>query len=671
MKTTTAFTALAIALATFFPIAGIQAQAGALKGRVTDDPTGEPLIFAAVVLFQNGVLKYGIETDFDGAFSFMALPAGVYRMEVSYIGYLPWMREEVVIEAGKMHQINPSMKQGVTLDAITVVEYKVPLIQQDNMSSGSMLTSDQIRRLPTRNANRISASTAGASRGRRQRGQDQVAVRGSRSTETTYYIDGIRVKGSNNRSPAQYPGEDPVSHTEEPSNRTTENDYTSPVEAPFSTFGIDVDQASYTRMRNEVNRYNRLPGSDQVRLEEWVNYFRYAYTPPADHHPFAVQTELSDCPWAAGHWLLSVCLQGYELPLAQAPPTNLVFLIDVSGSMSDENKLPMVKATLRDLVVRLRPTDQVSIVVYAGAAGLVLPPTPVAQQDVILAALDRLSAGGGTAGAQGIELAYETARASFLPNGNNRVVLATDGDFNVGITSAAALERFIANKREQGIFLTTLGFGNISNMADQRMETLADRGNGVYAYIDNHQEAVRVLQAQLTGSLVTIAKDVKLQLRFNPKAVAGYRLLGYENRLMAAEDFEDDAKDGGELGAGHQVTALYEIIPLGQPTGDELMQLELRYKRPRERQSNLILYRSPLAHRPLAEASDNFVWAAAVAESALIVRQSAHKQEANFEQALALAERAKGADPHRAEFIELLRKLSGYTFPLSGAAAAE
>ncbi len=332
-------------------------------------------------------------------------------------------------------------------------------------------------------------------------------------------------------------------------------------EAPLSTFSIDVDTASYTNIRRFLNN-NQLPPPDAVRIEEMVNFFDYDYPPPAGEHPFAVYVDTTECPWTPQHRLMRVALKGREVPREQRPPTNLVFLIDVSGSMNDANKLPLVKDSLTLLAGELDGLDRVAIVVYAGASGLVLPSTGGDRTDAILAALDNLGAGGSTNGGQGIRLAYDVASANFIEGGANRVILATDGDFNVGITDQTELTRLIEESAATGVFLSVLGYG-MGDLRDDTLETLADRGNGHYAYIDSLDEARRVLVDQVGGTLVTIAKDVKIQIEFNPLAVAAYRLIGYENRMLAARDFNDDAKDAGEIGAGHTVTALYEVVPAG------------------------------------------------------------------------------------------------------------
>ena len=466
----------------------------------------------------------------------------------------------------------------------------------------------------------------------------------------------------------------PVDNTES-YEQITENGFKKVTSDPLSTFSIDVDVASYANMRRFITG-NKLPPVDAVRIEEMINYFDYDYPQPKGKQPFSINAEYSDCPWNAKHKLLHVGLQGLKIDATELPPANLVFLLDVSGSMSQPNKLPLLKKALGMLVKNLRKKDKVSIVVYAGAAGVVLPPTSGNQQRTIIEALERLNAGGSTAGGAGIKLAYNIAKENFIPTGNNRVILATDGDFNIGASSDKAMTKLIEEKRKLGIFLTVLGFG-MGNYKDSKMEKLADKGNGNYAYIDNLMEAKKVLVNEIGSTLFTIAKDVKIQVEFNPKAVSAYRLIGYENRMLAAKDFNDDKKDAGELGAGHTVTALYEIVPPGVEfeasvdplkyqkvkktpevyTGfaRELLTVKFRYKLPRESKSKLIVKVIKNHKIPLAKASDNFKFSAAVAGMGMLLRQSEYKGSLSMENVIKLAKESKGKDDqgYRAEFIRL------------------
>ena len=454
---------------------------------------------------------------------------------------------------------------------------------------------------------------------------------------------------------------------------------------PLSTFSIDVDTASYANVRRFL-RDGELPPADAVRLEELINYFAYDYPDPAAGIPFSVVTELADCPWAPAHQLVHIGLRSTAVATAALPPNNLVFLLDVSGSMADADKLPLLKHAFSLLVEQLRPQDLVSIVVYAGAAGTVLPPTSGVDKTTILGTLARLEAGGSTAGGAGIRRAYDLARESFMEAGNNRVILATDGDFNVGVSSMGDLIELIEQEREGGVSLTVLGFGT-GNLQDATMEQLADHGNGNYAYIDNRLEARRVLVEQMGATLVTVAKDVKLQVEFNPAHVKGYRLLGYENRRLRDEEFNDDTVDAGDLGAGHSVTALYEVIPAGSEepvpgvnplkyqqmtlrpaAADEVLTVNLRYTRPEESESRLLARVLTTPAVAGAGPSDAFRFAAAVAEFGLLLRNSEYKGDADYDLAYERAREALGDDEdgRRSELLSLIRTADSLTaVPLS------
>ena len=469
----------------------------------------------------------------------------------------------------------------------------------------------------------------------------------------------------------------------EPQNWNTEeyatihdNIFHNPLRTPLSTFSIDVDAASYSNIRRYLSN-GQAPPKDAVRIEEMVNYFNYDYTTPQAEEPFSVNTEVSVAPWNSAHKLVHIGIQGKEIATDNLPASNLVFLLDVSGSMNATNKLPLLKSAFGLLVKQLREQDKVSIVVYAGAAGVVLSPTSGANNEQILSALNNLQAGGSTAGGQGIKLAYKIAQENFVKGGNNRIVLATDGDFNIGVSSNAEMERLVEKERESGVFLTVLGFG-MGNYKDSKMEILADKGNGNYAYIDNILEAKKVLVNEFGGTMFTIAKDVKIQVEFNPELVQAYRLIGYENRKLNDEDFNDDKKDAGELGSGHTVTALYELIPVGaeeeangidplkyqinkQPQkvkhGTELMTVKLRYKKPAGSQSALISATIMDRDASLMESSDNFRWAAAVAEFGMLLRDSEFKGQSSYLQIVSLAQSAKGEDVngYRGEFIRMVQ----------------
>jgi len=440
-----------------------------------------------------------------------------------------------------------------------------------------------------------------------------------------------------------------------------ENGFVDTSKEKTTTFSIDVDGASYANVRNFLN-HNQTPPRDAVRIEEMINYFTYNYPQPAGDKPFSVAAEVAGCPWNSNHRLLRIGIQGKTIDPWKLAPNNLVFLLDVSGSMTPPERLPLLTSAFRMLVDQLRPEDSVAIVVYAGAAGVILPRTSGADKQTILSALDSLTAGGSTAGGEGIELAYAIAEQNFSADANNRVILATDGDFNVGITDPDALNKLIEEKRKKGIFLTCIGVGT-DNYNDAMMESLADKGDGNYYYIDNINEAKKVFVHQLQGTLVAIAKDVKVQLEFDPSVVKSYRQIGYEDRALANKDFEDDTKDAGELGSGHSVTALYEIETTGRgPIAD----VRLRYKEPRAIVSQLITSRAVDEGRSIFEASPDLQFAAAVAEFGMLLRQSEHKGTATFADVLALARAMRGPDleGYREEFLRMVetsRTLSGET----------
>ncbi|MEO6667951.1 MAG: von Willebrand factor type A domain-containing protein [Ferruginibacter sp.] len=465
-----------------------------------------------------------------------------------------------------------------------------------------------------------------------------------------------------------------------------ENSFQKVTDNPLSTFSIDVDAASYSNVRRFIND-GQLPPAGAVRIEEMINYFKYNYPEPEAGKPFSITTELGDCPWNHENKLLMIGLHGKEISADNLPASNLVFLIDVSGSMMDENKLPLVKASLKLLTDQLRQQDKISIVVYAGNAGLVLPATDGSQKEKIKSAIDALEAGGSTAGGAGIKLAYKIAKGNFLSNGNNRVILCTDGDFNVGASSDDDMVRLIEKERESGVFLTVLGYG-MGNYQDSKMQQLADKGNGNHAYIDGLSEAKRVLVNEFGGTLFTIAKDVKLQLEFNPARIAGYRLIGYENRMLNKEDFKDDKKDAGELGSGHTVTALYEIIPAGVKStwlddnkvdklkyqqkdvpalapfsSNELLTVKFRYKDPKDSTSKLLEHPFSADAVAFTKTSDNFYLATAVAGFGMLLRNSKFKGTGNYKTLIQLCNSFSVTDKegYRKEFVSLVKKANELT----------
>ncbi len=463
--------------------------------------------------------------------------------------------------------------------------------------------------------------------------------------------------------------------------RISENGFHKAVDDPLSTFSIDVDAASYSNVRRYLNN-NQLPPEGAVRIEEMINYFAYHYPQPKGNTPFSINTELSECPWNKEHKLVMVGLQGKKIPTENLPPSNLVFLIDVSGSMQTALKLPLVKSSMKLLVEQLRAEDKISIVVYAGRAGLVLPATSGSDKARIREAIDALEAGGSTSGGQGIKLAYKVARENFMKQGNNRVILCTDGDFNVGASSNDDMERLIEKERQSGVFLTVLGYG-MGNYKDSKMQILAGKGNGNHAYIDGMNEAKKVLVNEFGGTLFTIAKDVKLQVEFNPAKVQGYRLIGYENRILRKEDFNDDKKDAGDLGSGHTVTAIYELIPVGVKSrflqtvdplkyqenkapvnkvsqSAEVMTVKFRYKAPDGDKS--LLLEHPVLDKGVSfeQSSENFRFAVSVAEFGMLLRNSEFRGNASFDHVFKTAKAAKGLDAegYRKEFVALVRKAS-------------
>jgi Ca-activated chloride channel family protein len=610
---------------------------GIIRGHVTIASTGAP-VGGAVITVEGTAFK--TRTDHSGAYAISNVPTGAYVVRAETDGAATIQR--VTVRAG----------QTCTAD------FKLALAQD--------------ARYQLKDEKKVNESSESA----------------QGNTPTT---DAMGCVGTPLRAMQLYRQAPPAStYWQPPDNesydRIVENDWFDTTDKPLSTFSVDVDAASYSNVRRFLTQ-GQLPPADAVRIEELINYFDYDYPDPRGPHPFSITTEVADCPWNAQHKLVHIGLQGKRLEMDQLPPANLVFLVDVSGSMNEHDKLPLLKASFQMLVDQLRPQDRVAIVVYAGAAGLVLPPTPGSQRDAIRGAIDRLEAGGSTAGAAGIQLAYQVAQRSFMEDGNNRVILATDGDFNVGVSSDGELTRLIEAKRQTGIFLTVLGFGQ-GNLKDSKMEKLADTGNGHYAYIDNLVEGRKVFVNEIGATLLTLAKDVKLQVEFNPARVASYRLVGYENRLLQDRDFDDDTKDAGEIGAGHSVTALYEIALRGDENehthprkysglfvhddakkSAELLTVSFRYKRPDESQSRLLEVPVRDRRTRFADASDNFRFSAAVAEFGMILRRSDQAGTATIEQVIRTARSARGDDEHgyRAEFVSLAETAQSLLQPTEGA----
>ncbi len=625
---------LLIILINIFNLTYAQSKLGTLKGKIIDNSTNKELSFAKIILkTSHHKFVAGVNSDAEGKYVFKSINPGKYNIEVNYVGYRKKYIKNILITANKIKTLNIKLEQNVELAEYEVVEYDAPLITKDEASVSYEKISTAYKTKKHRIANNANYSGA-------------------------YYApQTIKQDNWNTES---------YSHI-------SENNFKNVNVNPLSTFSIDVDAASYSNMRRFVNN-GQMPPADAVRVEEMINYFSYDYPQPKKEHPFSITTEMSECPWNTKNKLIHIGLQGKKMDMEELPASNIVFLLDVSGSMSSPNKLPLLKKSFGLLVKNLRDIDRVAIVVYAGAAGVVLESTPGNQKEKILNALNRLNAGGSTAGGAGIKLAYKIAQQHFVKEGNNRVVLATDGDFNIGASSDGEMTRLIEQKRESGVFLTCLGFG-MGNYKDSKMESIADKGNGNYAYIDNIMEAKKVLVTEMGGTMFTIAKDVKLQLEFNPNKIISYKLIGYENRLLNEEDFNDDTKDAGELGAGHTVTALYEVVLKGTVPSvdplryqenkqvktnstftDELLTVKFRYKKPDGVKSKLIVKHLKDNSVELNNASDNFKWSSAVAEFGMLLRNSKHKSQANYSQVLSLAKESKGNDNngYRAEFIRLV-----------------
>lgn len=621
-----------------------QPETGAVRGTVLDATANVGVAGAQV--FVAGTVT-GTLTDANGAYFLSGVPAGEQVVTVRLIGYRE-SSKRVTVTAGETVTLDFSVEQAA-------------LRQQDLTVTGVAGETPQVLPYTVDRAARGLAATS--------------VIRAYADFNTESYA--------------------PIE----------ENGFRSVGASPLSTFSIDVDRASYANVRRFIQAGERPP-ADAVRIEEMINYFPYKWDSERDSgrdaaagdHPFQLLTEVWDAPWKPEHRLVRIGLRAPSIDTEELPPSNLVFLLDVSGSMSSPDKLPLLKKAFALLAEQLRPQDRVAIVVYAGAAGLVLPPTQGNRRARILSAVERLQAGGSTAGGAGIALAYDVAREHFVEDGNNRVILATDGDFNVGASSDAEMVRLIERERESGIFLTVLGFGT-GNLKDSKMEQIADRGNGNFHYVDGLLEARKVLVEEMGGTLLTVAKDVKLQVEFNPARAAAYRLIGYENRLLADEDFNDDTKDAGELGAGHTVTALYEVVPAGLPVPrsvdplryepaaeprppveappaealpsafeDELLYVKVRYKDPDGSESRLLAHAVADRARP---PSPSFRFAAAVAGFGMLLRDSPHAGGLTPDDVIALAERGRGDDPrgYRGEFVRLVEAVRD--LDLLGTAAEE
>lgn len=611
-----------------------------IEGIIKDKNSGSVLRGVTVQIKGS---EFTAVSDSNGYYSIEKLEAGSYTLKYVFAGY-DELEDKVSVTDGeiKKHDVLMQMTQMV-IEELNVAADKAEMKRDSKMFS------------PSYNSG---------------------TLQGNKSTAEGYYNEDVELY-------------DPSFNTEA-YNTIIENGYKKVIGDPLSTFSIDVDNASYANIRRFIS-YGQTPPKDAVRIEEMLNYFDYDYAKPGSNDPFAINMEISDCPWNAKSKIVMIGLQGKDVDLTKADPGNLVFLIDVSGSMQDANKLGLVKSSLNFLVDNLQSTDKVALVVYAGAAGVVLPSTPVSQKQKIKDALNALEAGGSTAGGEGIKLAYKIANENLIKGGNNRVIICTDGDFNVGASSDAEMTRLIEEERKTGVFLTVCGFG-MGNYKDSKMEQIADNGNGNYFYIDGDKEAKKVFGADLRGTLFTIAKDVKIQVEFNPAKVESYRLIGYENRLLNKEDFDNDQKDAGELGAGHKVTAMYEVILTAnnnyepgtikndrdsegnklkyQTTevkpdayfSDDILTIKLRYKEPGGDVSKLIERSIRDTQVPLAESSDNFRFACAVTEFGMLLRDSEYKGSSTIESAVKLAANAKGKDAsgYRSDFISMMQTYIGF-----------
>ncbi|MBK7129710.1 MAG: von Willebrand factor type A domain-containing protein [Crocinitomicaceae bacterium] len=597
-----------------------QDKPGSIDGYAVDTKTGDTLTFVSLILRDAAGQATTQVSDVDGHFLFKNLLPGTYSLEARYVAYESITMKDIHVMPEMTEYITIKMKQAE-------VEVEMNLITTE---------SEELHKEYKSSAPKRDLSY-------------------SYGSGTVLYDD----FGGNTES----------------YNAVNENGYKNVQANPLSTFSVDVDAASYSNVRRYLMSGTKPP-VDAVRVEEFINYFDYDYPDPIDEHPFSITTEVGDCPWNPTNKLVHIGLQGERLNTKDLPANNLVFLLDVSGSMSAENKLPLLKKSFRMLIDELRPEDKVAIVVYAGAAGVVLESTSTTKENKIkiLESLDALQSGGSTAGGQGIQLAYKVAESNFIEGGNNRVILATDGDFNVGMSSDGEMQRLIEDKRNSGIYLTCLGFG-MGNYKDSKLEVLADKGNGNYAYIDNLLEAKKVLVTEIGGTLLTLAKDVKVQVEFNPMVVESYRLVGYENRLLNEEDFNDDKVDAGEIGAGHSVTALYEIVLKGQgsaPTVDplryqqpdhsqsalsnEMLTVKFRYKKPDGDNSILIVKNLDNKITAWSELSHDFKFSSAVAAFAMLLRNSDYRGVATYDDVLTWSKDGKGDDKngYRSEFMRLV-----------------
>lgn len=607
-----------IILLAFFAFYNANAQMFSVTGKITDN--SKQSLPGVNVTVKN--TTRGTTSDFDGNYTI-----NVTKGETLIFSYVGFLNKEIVIANATV--IDVILEEDMqSLDEVVVVGYGTKRVRH--------ITGSVVSGVSTRKARKMKNNPAAAP-----------AIYGYYSPEN-------------------------ISNNNESYKEINENIFKRVSLDPLSTFSIDVDKAAYSNVRRMINNGEKVP-ADAVKIEEMVNYFEYNYPQPHNEHPFSINTEVAITPWNTDTKLVKIGLQGKKYDNEKLPASNLTFLIDVSGSMDSPNKLPLLKSAFKLLVNQLRNKDKVAIVVYAGAAGLVLKPTSGDNRQAIMEALDNLEAGGSTAGGAGIELAYKIAAENFIEGGNNRVIMATDGDFNVGASSDKAMEELIEEKRKSGVFLSVLGFG-MGNYKDSKLEALADKGNGNHAYIDSMQEANKIFGQEFGGTLFTIAKDVKIQVEFNPAKVQAYRLIGYENRLLNDEDFKDDTKDAGELGSGHTVTALYEIIPVGAKSkflkkiddlkyteskttnnySDELFTVKFRYKKPEGNKSIEMVH---IQSDATSEMSSDFSFASSVALFGMQLKKSDFSNKSSVDKVIELSEKGRGDDKqgYRAEFIRLVK----------------
>jgi len=611
-----------------------------LTGIITDQSTGEQLIGVNIVVVGTSI---GTISDIDGSYS-ITVPNNKSVLEISYAGYIT---QRLAVRSAKSPFNIMLSAGGQLLDEVVVTGYSTSPLKKIG------------RIFKKKNRNKSSNQL--------QQNNYQSVTHQELKPHHPRHHDGLRDRTLIDYNSEQY-------------GKLVENKFINPIDEALSTFSIDVDRASYSNMRRFVES-GSLPPKDAIRVEEMINYFNYDYPTPKSEDPLAMHTTLTDCPWNKNHQILHIGLQGKKIATKDLPASNLVFLVDVSGSMNSANKLPLLKSSFKMLLNNLRPEDMVAIVTYSGRAGLALESTSAKEKGKILSAIESLGAGGSTAGAEGIKTAYNIARANFIKGGNNRIILATDGDFNVGIHSNDDLQDLIEKERKSGVFLSVLGYG-MGNYKDEQMQTLANKGNGNHAYIDNIMEARKVLVNEFGGTLFTIAKDVKLQLEFNPAFVSAYRLIGYENRLLGKEDFNNDKKDAGELGAGHVVTAMYEIVMTGSDSdyigsvddlkyqankkvakmnGDELATIKFRYKKPDEDISKKIV--QTIDAKINTSPNSDIRFSQAVAAFGMYLRDSDYLKDRSLDAVISLADQSRGADKegYRAEFIRMVKSVNEIT----------